>query len=41
MSVHKWSIKAPPWYVLDQFPVRAKQALDSAWSVKKATITCC
>jgi hypothetical protein len=41
MSVHKWTIKAPTWYVLDQFPVRAKQEFDSEWSVKKATITCC
>jgi len=41
MSVHKWTIKAPTWYVLDQFPIRAKQEFDSEWSVKKATVTCC
>ena len=41
MSVHKWTIKAPTWYVLDQFPERVNKAFGSAWSTKKAQFNCC
>ncbi len=41
MSVHKWSIRAPTWYVLDQFPERASKVFGSAWSTKKARFSCC
>lgn len=38
MTVHRWSIVAPAWYVADQLPARLERMYGPSWAMKKVAL---